>query len=115
VVTKTTTKVSKSAGVASSVGSQRNYELMLVINPRCTDEKLSATMDAITQFITELGGTVAEIKPLGKRKLAYPIEHCSEGYYQLVFFNLKSTSSPELENRMNISEEIIRYLLKVAE
>jgi len=114
VVTKTT-KVSKSAGVASSVGSQRNYELMLVINPRCAEEKLSATMDAVTQFIAELGGIVTEVKPLGRRKLAYQIEHCREGHYYLVLFKLKSTSSPELENRLNISEEIIRYLLKVAE
>ena len=111
----TKAKVSKSAGVASSVGSQRNYELMLVINPRCTDEKLPIIMDAVKQFISELGGAVTEIKSLGKRKLAYPIKHCSEGYYQLVFFGMKSTASAELENRLNISEEIIRYLLKVVE
>jgi len=114
VVTKTT-KVSKSAGVASSVGSQRSYELMLIIKPGCTEEKLSATMDAVTQFIVELGGTVADVKSLGRRKLAYPIRHCGEGFYQLVFFNLRSTASPELENRLNISEEILRYLLKVVE
>jgi len=114
VITKTT-KVSKFAGVASDVGSQRNYELMLVINSGCTEEKLTATMEAVTQFIAELGGLVAEVKPLGKRKLAYPINHCREGYYQLVFFKLKSTASPELENKLNITEEIIRYLLKVDE
>ncbi len=111
MVTKTT-KVSKPAGAASSADGQRNYELMLVINPEWTEEKLNTTMAGISQFITGLGGSAAEVKPLGKRKLAYPIKHFSEGHYMLLHFKLKSESSPELENRLNISEEIIRYLLK---
>ena len=111
MVTKIT-KVSKPAGAASSADGQRNYELMLVINPEWTEEKLTATMANISQFITSLGGSEPEVKPLGKRKLAYPIKHFNEGHYMLLHFKLKSVSSPEVENRLNISEEIIRYLLK---
>jgi len=105
-------KVSKTAVHTSSVGSQRNYELMLVIKPDSTEEKISATMDAIKVYIADLGGFVTEIKPLGKRKLAYPIKHCTEGFYQIVLFKMTSTRSKDLETRLNISEEIIRYLLK---
>jgi len=108
-------KVSKPDGVASSAGGQRNYELMLVINQGCSEERLALTMDTVTQFISDRGGIVTEVKALGKRKLAYPIKHCREGYYQLVLFKLQSTLSPELENRLNISEDIIRYLLKTVE
>jgi len=111
VVTKTT-KVAKPAGAASSADGQRNYELMLVINPEWTDEKLNATSANVSQFITGLGGSVSEVKTLGKRKLAYPIKHFTEGHYLLLHFKLKSESSPALETRLNISEEIIRYLLK---
>ena len=68
--------------------------------------------DPSSQTVSTLGGNVAEVKGLGKRKLAYPIQHFSEGYYVLLHFKLKSQASPELENRLNISEEIIRYLLK---
>jgi small subunit ribosomal protein S6 len=106
------TKVAKPAGAPSSADGQRNYELMLVINPEWTEEKLSSTTSNISQFIVGLGGNVAEVKPLGKRRLAYPIKHFNEGYYLLLQFKLKSESGPELENRLNISEEIIRYLLK---
>ena len=111
MVTKTT-KVAKPAGAASNADGQRNYELMLVINPEWTDEKLNATTAGVRQFIAGLGGNVAEVKTLGKRKLAYPIKHFTEGQYVLLHFKLKSASSPELENRLNISEEIVRYLLK---
>ncbi len=108
----TKTKVAKPAGQASSTGGQRNYELMLVINPDWTEDKLGATTGTISQTISSLGGTIGDTKMLGKRKLAYPIKHFSEGQYVLMQFKLKSTASPELENRLNISEEIIRYLLK---
>ena len=111
MVTKKT-KVAKPADATSSADGQRNYELMLVINPEWTEEKLNTTTGGVSQFITGLGGNVAEVKALGKRKLAYPIKHFSEGFYFLLHFKLKSASSPELENRLNISEEIIRYLLK---
>ena len=111
MVTKTT-KVAKPASAASSADGQRNYELMLVINPEWTEEKLNSTMAGVRQFIAGLGGNLAEVKALGKRKLAYPIKRFSEGHYLLLHFKLKSASSPELENRLNISEEIIRYLLK---
>jgi small subunit ribosomal protein S6 len=111
VVTKIT-KVAKPAGAASSADGQRNYELMLVINPEWTEEKLNATTANISQFITGLGGSVTEVKPLGKRKLAYPIKHFSEGHYLLLHFKLKSEGSLELETRLNITEELIRYLLK---
>jgi small subunit ribosomal protein S6 len=114
VVTKTT-KVSKPAGAASGTDGQRNYELMLVVNPEWTEEKLSATTSNLSQFIESMSGSVAEVKMLGKRKLAYPIKHFNEGHYMLIYFKLKSESSPELENRLNISEEIIRYLLKSLE
>jgi small subunit ribosomal protein S6 len=107
-----TAKVAKTTGATSNTDGQRNYELMLVINPEWTEEQLNVTSSAVGQFITGLGGNVTEVKVLGKRRLAYPIKHFSEGYYLLLHFTLKSESSPQLENRLNISEEIIRYLLK---
>lgn len=106
------TKVAKPAGASSSADGQRNYELMLVIKPEWTEEQLGTSTSNIGTFITGLGGTVDEVKPLGKRRLAYPIKHFNEGHYFLLHFKLKADKSPELETRLNISEEIIRYLLK---
>lgn len=107
----TKTKVSKDAGAASIPSAQRNYELMLVINPTLTEERLNATVSGITQFIIGLEGTVAETLMVGKRRLAYPIKHQSEGHYVLMHFKAKSAAGPQLEARLNILEEIIRYLL----
>ncbi len=106
-----TAKVAKTAASASIAEGQRNYELMLVINPQLTEERLNATINNISQFIISAGGTVAEFKQLGKRRLAYPIKHTTEGFYVLAHFKMKSAESPKLETRLNITEEILRYLL----
>ena len=106
------TKVAKPAGASSSADGQRNYELMLVIKPEWTEEQLAASTSNLSTFITGLGGTVDEVKPLGKRRLAYPIKHFNEGHYFLLHLKMKAEKSQELETRLNISEEIIRYLLK---
>ena len=107
----TRAKVSKGVVDTSTPSAQRNYELMLVINPTLTEERLGVTVDGITQFIMGLEGTVAETRMLGKRRLAYPINHQAEGHYVMVHFKAKSAVGPQLETRLNILEEILRYLL----
>ncbi len=106
----TKTKVAKAA-TASTVSGQRNYELMLVINPGLTEERLNTVLSGISQFILGLEATISETRQLGKRKLAYPIKHQTEGYYVMVHFRAKPASGPQLETRLNILEEVLRYLL----
>ncbi|MDD4875573.1 MAG: 30S ribosomal protein S6 [Dehalococcoidales bacterium] len=89
----------------------RDYELTLIISPEVTEEKFDATVDSIIQFITEKGGTVSDIERWGKRKLAYPIEHFAEGSYVLARFKLGPEFGNELETNLQISEEVLRYLL----
>ena len=89
----------------------RDYELVLILSPELTDETLNSTVEKTSQFITEKGGTVAEVQRWGKRKLAYPIKHHLEGNYVLVRFKIRPTLSKELEARLRISEEVLRHLL----
>jgi small subunit ribosomal protein S6 len=110
VVTKTA-KVAKTVAATSPTSGQRNYELMLVINPQLTEERLNATIGSINQFIIGAEGTVAEFRQLGKRRLAYPIKHQTEGFYSIAHFKMKAADGPKLETRLNITEEVLRYLL----
>ena len=107
----TRAKVSKDVVGTSTTNVQRNYELMLVINPTLTEERLGATVDGITQYVMGMDGIVAETRLLGKRRLAYPIKHQTEGHYVMVHFKAKPAVGPQLETRLNILEEILRYLL----
>ncbi len=105
-----TKKVSKEA---LKVEDKRlhDYEMVYIISPEVVDEKLDATIDNVSQFITERGGAVSEVERWGKRRLAYTIKHFMEGSYVLTRFKLKPTSSKELEAKLQISDEVLRHLL----
>ena len=89
----------------------RDYELVLIISPEVVEEKFDATIDSINQFITGKGGAISDIEQWGKRKLAYPIGHFLEGNYVLFRFKSKPALGKELEANLQISEEVMRYLL----
>jgi len=89
----------------------RDYELVVIISPEVVEEQFDATIDNVSQFITEKGGTIADVERWGKKRLAYPIEHFMEGSYVLTRFRLKPALSKELEANLQISEEVLRHLL----
>jgi small subunit ribosomal protein S6 len=89
----------------------RDYELVLIFNPEVVDEALDTTIDNANKLITERGGTISNTEQWGKRKLAYPIEHCVEGFYLLTQFKLKPALSKGLEANLQTSEKILRHLL----
>jgi len=89
----------------------RDYELVVVIDPEIDEEKLSATLDRISQFVTTRGGEVIDVDRWGKRKLAYPIKRRSEGDYVITHFRLEPARTAELEAGLGLWEEVLRHLL----
>ncbi len=75
----------------------RDYELTLIINPDFSDEQLEATLNNVGRFVSERGGTVAEVDRWGKRRLAYPIKHRSEGNYVMARLQMEPALGRELE------------------
>ena len=111
MVTKKTAKKPTNEATQIEDSWLRDYELVLVVSPEVTGEYFDAIMGKLSQFVTETGGIMAEVEQWGKRKLAYPINHFNEGSYVLSRFKLKPTLSKELEANLQISEDILRYLL----
>jgi len=89
----------------------RDYELVLVISPEVADEGIPAVVEKVSQFITGRGGNVTEVNQWGRRRLAYPIKHFTEGNYVLTRIKLEATATAELEAGLRISEDILRHLL----
>lgn len=98
--------------VSAEKGEQLcDYELVIVISPEVDEEKFEATIDNLSRFITGKGGIISETEKWGKRRLAYPIKHFTEGSYVLTRFKLKPAVSKELEANLRLSEEVLRHLL----
>ena len=90
----------------------RQYELIVIMSPQVPDDELSDAIDRlIRRPIEERGGEVQDVNHWGRRKLAYPIQRQLEGNYVLTQLRLDPQQSKELEQRLVISEEVMRHLL----
>jgi small subunit ribosomal protein S6 len=87
------------------------YELVVVMNPEIPEEDVPAAIDRVTSAVTSRGGTIDEVQPWGRRKLAYPIRRHLEGNYILTNLKLDPARAHELESSFMISEDILRHLL----
>ena len=93
----------------------RNYEFTFIAHPDVEDEGLAGVTEKVSQFITEGGGQITNVDHWGRRRLAYPIRNQREGYYVLMQVQLDPESIGELERKLKLTEEIVRYLLVRAE
>ena len=89
----------------------RRYELMLVIRPDAPDEKVSAVIDRTTRYVVASGGQIVKVAPWGRRRLAYPIDRHRDGSYHIVVFEAPAEAIVELERSLQITEEVLRYLV----
>ena len=87
-----------------------SYETLFIVNPTLAEDDIKATVEKFTALIAE-NGTVGEIDEWGKRRLAYPIDDITEGYYVLINFSSKSDFPAELDRNYKISEDIIRSII----
>ncbi len=86
------------------------YELALVVNAKIEDETRLATLESAKSLVTRFGGTVTNVDDWGKKRLAYEIQKMKEGYYYFIQFESDSTVPNEIEQRIRIMENVIRYL-----
>ena len=87
-----------------------NYEVMFIIDPALEDDAKEATIEAVKGIIAA-EGEVGNTDVWGMRKLAYPIQKKSEGYYVVIEFKAEPTLPKELERRLKISDNVMRHLI----
>ena len=86
------------------------YELAVVLSVKLEDEERAAAIEKVTGYITRFGGTVTNIDEWGKKRLAYEIQKMKEGFYYFIQFEAESTAPVEIENRVRIMDNVIRFL-----
>lgn len=86
------------------------YELSLVVNAKIEDEVRTATVDKVKSLITTFGGTITGINEAGKKRLAYEIQKMREGFYYFIQFDAEPEMPAELEQRLRIMDNVLRYL-----
>jgi len=89
----------------------RRYELMLVLRPDAPDERAAALIDRTTRYVVAAGGQIVKVAPWGRRRLAYPIDRYRDGSYHIVVFESPAEAISELEHSLQITEDVLRYLV----
>lgn len=86
------------------------YELALVVNAKVEDDVKTATVEAAKNLITRFGGVVTNVEDCGKKRLAYEIQKMKEAYYFFIQFDADATVPAEVEKRVRIMDNVIRFL-----
>ena len=86
------------------------YELALVVNAKIEDEARAAVVEKAKGYITRYNGVISEVEEWGKKRLAYEIQKMREGYYYFIHFESDSTVPGEVEQRIRIMDNVLRYL-----
>lgn len=86
------------------------YELAVVVSAKLEDDDRNATIERVKDIITKHGGTITNVDEWGKKRLAYEIRKMREGFYYFIQFDGDSTVPGEVESRVRLMENVIRYL-----
>ncbi len=87
------------------------YELCVVLNAKIEDEERAGLLEKIQGYITRFGGTVTNVDEWGRKKLAYEVQKMKEGFYYFVQFDAPTEAPREIENRVRIMENVMRFLV----
>ena len=90
--------------------TQGNYESVVVISTKLTEEEIKAVVAKFTDLISA-NGTLEGVDEWGKRRLAYEIEDETEGYYVLFNFTSAPAFPAELDSVYIITDGILRSLI----
>ena len=88
----------------------QNYETMMVLTTTIDEEQTAALVQKFQSLIAE-NGTVVSTDIWGKRRLAYQINHQSEGYYVLITFTSEPDFVAELTRIYNITDTVLRSIV----
>ncbi|WP_143525101.1 30S ribosomal protein S6 [Labilibacter marinus] len=87
-----------------------HYEAVFILTPVLSDVQMKEAVEKFRSVITENGGEMVNEENWGLRKLAYPIQKKSTGFYNLFDFKVQPDAIAKLELLFRRDERVIRFL-----
>ena len=91
----------------------KNYETVFILNPVLSDDQMKDTVEKFVKVLKKGKADVINVEQWGLRKLAYPIQHKSTGFYNLIEFSAASELVNTLETEYRRDESVMRFLTTV--
>ena len=89
---------------------QRQYETVFILTPVLSEDQMKETVTKFKKFLTDQGAEIVHTEDWGLRKLAYPIQKKTTGFYNLIEFKAEPSVINKLETEYRRDERVIRYL-----
>lgn len=86
------------------------YETVFIMTPVLSDDQMKETVNRYRSWLEEKGAEIVFSDNWGLRKLAYPIQKKSTGFYHLFEFRAEGDIILELEVVFKRDEKILRFL-----
>src|SRR5438067_11485693 len=83
---------------------------MFIVDTSTTDEDITRLNENLQQIIQDQGGTITKSENMGRRQLAYPIGRKTDGFYVLFEVEGSGREIAELERRMRVNDQVLRYI-----
>ena len=87
-----------------------DYEILLMLDPELPEERQTEIVTRAREAIERDGGTWDRHEPWGRRRLAYEIDHKSEGAYHLLTFAAEPATLEEISRVLKITDGVMRHL-----
>jgi small subunit ribosomal protein S6 len=87
-----------------------SYEMMYIVRPDMGEESVRQVVDKYRDFINQYNCQDIQVKILGKKRLAYPIQKYQDGIYVQMNYEGDGSQVAPLERDMRLGDEVIRYL-----
>jgi small subunit ribosomal protein S6 len=88
----------------------KHYETVFILTPVLSDVQMKDTVDKFNNILKENGATIDSEENWGLKKLAYPIQKKTTGFYHLVQYSGSSKIVAALELEFRRDERILRFL-----
>ncbi|MGE0772703.1 MAG: 30S ribosomal protein S6 [Cyclobacteriaceae bacterium] len=90
-----------------------NYETVFILNPVLSEDQAKDTVDKFVSVLTKAKAEVINVEQWGLKKMAYPIQKKSTGFYNLIEFAAATDTIHALETEFRRDESVMRFLTVV--
>jgi len=91
----------------------RTYDVLLILDPRLTDEEIAQLGTRLQEGLVALGGEAGPPEDWGRRRLAFEIRKQREGHYLLLQVRATPAVMREYERQLTLNESVLRFLTTV--
>ena len=86
------------------------YEILLMLDPELPEERQSEIVQRTRELVERGGGSVESHDVWGRRRLAYEIDHKTDGVYHLLTFSAEAETLEEISRILKITDGVMRHL-----